>query len=82
MMATLIAKHLVYHWYLLMGLYLALMMASTWAHLTVKFWSLHLEIMMESHLGLMKEQYCNFQMYPLMVIMLASLRVSCLQTHW
>ena len=38
---NLMAQHLVYHWDLLMDLYLALMKASSWAHLMVKFWVLH-----------------------------------------
>merc|ERR1739838_391409 len=48
----------------------------------VKCWALHLEMKMESHLDLMKEQNSVYQMDPLMVLMMASLRVHCLETHW
>ena len=46
----------------------------------VKCWALHLEIKMESYLVLMKEQNCNYQMYPLIVLIMASSRVCFLET--
>ena len=55
MMATLITQHLVYHWDILMDMHLALMKASRLAHLMMKCWPLHLEMMMKSHFCLMKE---------------------------
>ena len=58
------------------------MKASNWAPLMVKCWALHLDMKMESHLGLMNEQNWGFQMDHVMVLMMASLRVFCLEAHW
>ena len=48
----------------------------------MRFLALHLEMKMESRLGLIKEHNSGFQMDREMVLMMETLRVRCSENHW
>ena len=56
-----------------------MMKASYSALLMVNCLALHLELQMESHLGLMKELSWVLQMAPLIILMKVNLRVPCFE---
>ena len=70
------------HWNYLIVKCLALIKEPKCNYLMVKFLAIYLEMYMESHLGLMLEQRLDIYMYPLMILMITSLRDYCLETNW
>ena len=65
-------------------MYLSLvpMLVKIWDSLMGKYLAQHLELQMKSPLELMKELSWVIQMAPLMVLMKANLRVTCLDLEW